>query len=463
MEAAFHALRQRFPYVSKIIVQSDNAKNLAGKQTKLLLPYVCSAAGLKLLAYYHNEAQSGKDVCDTHFSHQQTQVDTYLVQGDGGRKVSTPKQLAVALITNSVKNTTVLLVKPDFHAPCRTAVIPAIPGISGFYAVNYITTDGNPEVQFFHSLGQKVPSVTVPIPSCPACSLSTPMGSDGVNFTGVTVLLNSDSKGTCVQANKDRSRYARRHKGMSHREVQRLQKRRDDEEAMNEIQAAYPQCANCLYHFKSQKLLMNHMCGGVFTAKDVLSKAMKHADELLSRLDFTLEGAIDRASNMFDNAINYATFEPNFYAGWAHTRKDMHPELTSKVMTIIHQCWKAGESIDQGKVKISVDGVFARLDELQLQKVIRLSELPLPGKIRAVYQTIGCKTEAPSAVGKRGRPQKYGGPTGRQKKARITYGELDFEKSLSKWKKPELEVYLTHHKWLSQGTNQNSSSVSLIT
>ena len=61
------------------------------------------------------------------------------------------------------------------------------------------------------------------------------MGSDGVNFTGVTVLLNSDSKGTCVQANKDRSRYARRHKGMSHREVQHLQKQRDDEEAMNEI------------------------------------------------------------------------------------------------------------------------------------------------------------------------------------------------------------------------------------
>ena len=323
--------------------------------------------------------------CVTLTSHTSRHIDTYLVQGDGGRKVYTPKQLAVALITNSVKNTTVLLVKSDFHAPCRTAVIPAIPGISGFYAANYITTDSNSEVQFFHSLGQKVPLVTVPIPSCPACSLSTPMGSEGVNFTGITVLLNSDSKGTCVQANKDRRRYTRRHKDVSHREVQRLQKRRDDEEAMNGIHAACPQCANCPNHFKSQKLLMNHMCGGVFTAKDVLSKAMKHADELLSRIDFTLEGAIDRASNMFDNAINYTTFEPNFYAGWAHTRKDMQPELTSKVMTIIHQCWKAGESIDQDKVKISVDGVFARLDELQLQKVIRLSELPLPGKIRAVY------------------------------------------------------------------------------
>ena len=51
LEAGLHALRQRFPHVTKLIVQSDNAKNLAGKQTKLLLPYVCSAAGLKLVAY----------------------------------------------------------------------------------------------------------------------------------------------------------------------------------------------------------------------------------------------------------------------------------------------------------------------------------------------------------------------------------------------------------------------------
>ena len=47
-----------------------------------------------------------------------------------------------------------------------------------------------------------------------------------------------------MQARKDRSRYARRRKGMSHREMQRLQKRRDDEEALKGIQAVYPQCAN---------------------------------------------------------------------------------------------------------------------------------------------------------------------------------------------------------------------------
>ena len=43
-------------------------------------------------------------------------------------------------------------------------------------------------------------------------------------------------------------------------------------------------------------------------------------------------------------------------------------------------------------MKISADGVFSRLEEMEIQqvtRVIKLSQLPLPGKIRAVYQTIG--------------------------------------------------------------------------
>ena len=74
----------------------------------------------------------------------------------------------------------------------------------------------------------------------------------------------------------------------------------------------------------------------------------------------------------------------------------MHPKLTSKVSRIIHQCWKANEL---GKVKISVDCVFSRLDELQQQNVIRVSELPLAGNIRAVYQSIGTKPQAPHTAG----------------------------------------------------------------
>ena len=48
----------------------------------------------------------------------------------------------------------------------------------------------------------------------------------------------------------------------------------------------------------------------------------------------------------------------------------MHPELTSKVIHIIHECWKAGECRDSGKVKISADGVYAQLEEMQLQTII---------------------------------------------------------------------------------------------
>ena len=45
-------------------------------------------------AYRQNEAAAGKDVCDTHFAHQQARVeDAYISEGDGGSKVSTTKML----------------------------------------------------------------------------------------------------------------------------------------------------------------------------------------------------------------------------------------------------------------------------------------------------------------------------------------------------------------------------------
>ena len=43
----------QFLQVSKVIMWGENA---SAKQTKLLLLHMCSAAGLKLVAYYHNEA-----------------------------------------------------------------------------------------------------------------------------------------------------------------------------------------------------------------------------------------------------------------------------------------------------------------------------------------------------------------------------------------------------------------------
>ena len=324
--------------------------------------------------------------------------------GDGGRKVSTAKQLAIALANMSVSNTTVLLVKPNFQAPCRAAQIPPVPGITEFYAAQYATSaEGKQHIQFYHSLGQNVPSVYVSISSCHACSLITPIGVEGVNFTGVSVTLNSDSEGGSVQAMKDKNRYRKR--SVSKREVQRLKKQKD-QEALKRVREVYPQCSKCLYHFKSPKLREKHICYGVMMPRDVLSTAMRHANGLLAKVDFSVNGAIQRASNLFGDETSYATFEPNFYSGWAHTRRSVQSELTSRVNSIIHECWKAGESKDQGKVKISAD--------LQLQKAIRLSELPLAGKIKGVYQSIGRKSEAPKASSsKRARPCGDEGSSGR--------------------------------------------------
>ena len=94
-------------------------------------------------------------------------------------------------------------------------------------------------------------------------------------------------------------------------------------------------------------------------------------------------------------------------------KKNVHPELTTKVKRVICECWRAGENKELGKVKISAAGVY---DRLQLQKTIRLSELSHSGKILAVYIRIGSKPQAPSAGSyKRGRPLSNAGVSGRKK------------------------------------------------
>ncbi|KAL5489384.1 hypothetical protein EMCRGX_G018473 [Ephydatia muelleri] len=114
IEARLSAIRHHYPHLKHVIFQSDNVKNFAGKVTKMYLHQAPIAGGMTIVAYYHNEAAAGKDVCGSHFAHQQLRVEAYMyiAKGEWERKVSTPKQLAVALSTKCVKNTTVLLVKP---------------------------------------------------------------------------------------------------------------------------------------------------------------------------------------------------------------------------------------------------------------------------------------------------------------------------------------------------------------
>ena len=101
-------------------------------------------------------------------------------------------------------------------------------------------------------------------------------------------------------------------------------------------------------------------------------------------------------------------------------------------------------SINAGKlgnakiqIKISADGMFAKLEEMRSQKMIRLNELPLVGKIHGAYQSIGTKSQAlvPSSR-KHGRPHSGGG----KKKHRVSFDELDVSKDLLK-----VELPCVHH------------------
>ena len=91
-------------------------------------------------------------------------------------------------------------------------------------------------------------------------------------------------------------------------------------------------------------------------------------------------------------------------------------------------------------MKIPADGAFERLEEMLSHNLIRLSELLVVGKIRAVYQCVGNKPQASIGVCKRGRPHDSGSGDcgGRNVKNRVSFEQLDVGKELSTRKKPEL-------------------------
>ena len=248
LEAGLHALHRRFPHLKQVILQSDNAKNFSGKDMKMFVHQAVSSTGMELLAYHHNEAAAGKDVCDTHFAHQQARVDAYISEGDGGRKVSTAKQLAVALSTKSVKNTIVLLVKPKQDAPFRSTNVAAIQGIMNFYSIEY--NSEKQKVMFYRNLGQSVPSVCRKMVTAPLSSNDEdPFGNSGKNFSGSTVMLhNLGSKKVIERAC---SKYKRRSVDLSKRKQKKIEEEHKVKRALEEIAEIYPQCKKCLYHFKN--------------------------------------------------------------------------------------------------------------------------------------------------------------------------------------------------------------------
>eukprot|EP00731_Ephydatia_muelleri_P002008 Em0001g2008a len=117
------------------------------------------AAGLEYTGYYHNEAGTGKD----EHTNKPGLMHTLMKAVVEGR--CRLLSIAAALAAKLIKNTTVLLLKPDFKAPFCTSTLKTISGIAGFYASEYITTGGIAQqvttLNLFRNMGQYIPSKTV--------------------------------------------------------------------------------------------------------------------------------------------------------------------------------------------------------------------------------------------------------------------------------------------------------------
>ena len=306
----------------------------------MFLHQAAIACGMTLVAYYHNEAAA---VCDSHFAHQQLRVEAYIAEGEWGRKVSTPKQLAVALSTKFVKNTTVLLVKPKHDCPFMAAKLPPIKGISTYLAAHYDHHSETPQLSFFHNLGQSIPSQIAKLIPAPLDSYDQdPFGNPGVNFSGCRVQFhNMDSES---DASKARHRYIARPVKKSKRQQAKEKSESIKAEAMKDVCSIYPQCTRCQCHFKSALGREKHKCKGPSMQCSGVSMAVCYANEVLSTRNFTVDGQARAMVTSITNpgTSTYASFEVNFSAGWAHCQKNQHPALSTRVQDFIAQCWHTG-------------------------------------------------------------------------------------------------------------------------
>ena len=151
---------------------------------------------------------------------------------------------------------------------------------------------------------------------------------------------------------------------------------------------------------------------------------MRHGNELLSKMSLSVDGAIARASDIYvddGGNQNKSWFQRSHKESRAHTRKNIHPADPSLCVLEgwgMQRFWQ-GEDISRWCV--------CQAEEMQSQKIIRFSELPLVGKIRGMYKSIGTKPQAMLAGD--GRPASDGS----KRKSRVNFDELDVSKDLLKW------------------------------
>ena len=148
-----------------------------------------------------------------------------------------------------------------------------------------------------------------------------------------------------------------------------------------------------LYHFANNYKLKNHRCNGDQVQKDAITLAMIYANSLLATRDFSDSC---QASAMISSTIvlgksTYSSFEGNLFPGWAHSHKNLNPQLSNRVEEYIAQCWREGEVkiVDgrktKSRTKVSAEAVQYRLTVQYAEGLIRFSVV---AQVRAVYQTL---------------------------------------------------------------------------
>eukprot|EP00731_Ephydatia_muelleri_P004241 Em0002g417a len=349
LEAGLHALHRRFPHLKQVILQSDKAKNLSGKDMKMFVHQAVSSTGMELLAYHHNEAAAGKDVCDTHFAHQQARVDAYISEGDGGRKVSTAKQLAVALSTKSVKNTIVLLVKPKQEKKRKYSA--AVEDRRASFTPFVVSVDGVLGHDAQHLMKRLCDQIAVKWEK----SHSEVMG--WVRARMAFAILRATN--LCLRGSRARIQ-----------PKQDAPFRSTNVAAIQGIMNYY----SIEYNSEKQKVMFYRNLG-----QSVPSVCRKMVTASLSSND----------EDPFGNSGK------NFSGSTVMLHNLGSKKLTTRVEEFIAKCWQEGESkIVNGKkekshLKVSAEAVQSRLVVQYEEGQLRLSEVPVIGQVRLVYQRIG--------------------------------------------------------------------------
>ena len=148
---------------------------------------------------------------------------------------------------------------------------------------------------------------------------------------------------------------------------------------------------------------------------------MIYANSLLATRDFSdsCQATAMISSTIVLGKSTYSSFEGNLFPGWAHSHKNLNPQLSNRVEKFIAQCWREGEVkiVDgrktKSRTKVSAEAVQYRLTVQYAEGLIRFSVV---AQVRAVNQNIGQnKNQLPK---KRGRSE-VSDNSGRNKRQKI--------------------------------------------